>query len=75
MTDKRKMAHRRSDAPQHQNNSIRSTWICLILFTIFFACMIAGKTTDNTSIEAFGAGVGFTLLIITTHENLREDKK
>lgn len=73
MKEKRKMAHRRSDAPQHQVNSIKSFWVCLILFIIFFACMVAGKVTDNVAIEFFGAGVGFALLLFTTHENLTED--
>lgn len=73
MNEKRKMAHRRSDAPQHQTNHIKSFWVCLILFVIFFACMVAGKVTNNVAIEFFGAGVGFALLLTTTHENLTED--
>lgn len=75
MEEKRKMAHRRNDAPQHQNHSIKSTWICLTLFIIFMTCMIAGKATNNIAIESFGAGVGFALLIMTTHENLKEDNE
>lgn len=75
MEEKRKMAHRRNDAPQHQNHSTKSTWICLTLFIIFMTCMIAGKTIGNIAIEAFGAGVGFALLIMTTHENLKEDNE
>lgn len=74
MEDKRKMAQRKSTAPQHQANSIKSFWVCLILFVIFFACMVAGKVTNNVAIEFFGAGVGFALLLTTTHENLTEDK-
>lgn len=74
MNEKRKMAHRRNDAPiQHQPNHIKSFWVCLILFIIFFACMVAGKVTNNVAIEFFGAGVGFALLLTTTHENLTED--
>ena len=75
MEDKRKMAQRRNAAPQHQTNHIKSFWVCLFLFIIFFACMVAGKITNNVAIEFFGAGVGFALLLITTNENLKEDSK
>lgn len=62
-------------APQHQNHSTKSIWICLTLFIIFTVCLIAGKTINNIAIEAFGAGVGFALLVMTAHENLKEDNK
>lgn len=75
MEDKRKMAQRKSTAPQHQTNHIKSFWVCLILFVIFFACMVAGKVTNNVAIEFFGIGVGFALLLFTTNENLKEDEK
>ena len=75
MNRERKKAHRRNDAPQHQTNHIKSFWICLILFVIFFACMVAGKAANNVAIEFFGIGVGFALLLFTTNENLKEDEK
>lgn len=75
MNRERKKAHRRNDAPQHQTNHTKSTWICLILFIIFFTCAVAGKTTNNDAIKFFGIGVGFAMLLFITHENLKEDNE
>lgn len=75
MKEKRKMAHRRNDAPQHQNKSIKSSTICLILFIASQACMIAGKTINNDAIKFFGMGMAFAILILITHDNLKEDRE
>lgn len=74
MKNQRKRAQRQSTAPvQHHINSNKQFWVCLILFIIFFACTVAGKTTNNEALKFFGLGVGFATLLFVTHENLTED--
>ena len=75
MKSQKKKAQRQSTAPKHQHiNSNKHDIICLSLFILSFACMIAGSTTGNEAIKNIGAGIAFACLLYTTHDNLTEDK-